>query len=65
MRKIIKVLQEAKGDIMVREVCRKHKITEQSFYRWRKQIRQHGGVGGSASEGGNELPMLNECVEND
>ena len=31
--KIIKVLQEAEGDITVREVCRKHQITEQTFYR--------------------------------
>ena len=32
--KIIKVLQEAKGDITVREVCRKLQIFEQTFYHW-------------------------------
>ena len=32
---IIKVLQEAEGDIRDRDVCRKHQVTEQIFYRWR------------------------------
>ena len=36
--KIIKVLQEAEGDFPVRNVCRKHPITEQSFYRWRNKV---------------------------
>ena len=34
--KIIKVLQEAEGDIPVRDVCGNHQITEQTFSRWRK-----------------------------
>ena len=35
--KIIKVLQEAEGDITVWEVSGKHQITEQTFYRlWNK-----------------------------
>ena len=36
--KIIKVLQEAESDIMVRYVCRKHQITEQTLYRWRNNL---------------------------
>ena len=36
--KIIKVVQEAKGDITAREVCRKHPITEQALYRWRNKF---------------------------
>ncbi len=35
---IIKVLQEAEGDITVRDVYRKHQITEQTFYRWRNKF---------------------------
>ena len=35
---IIRVLQEAKGDIPVRDVCRKPQITEQTFYRWRNKF---------------------------
>ena len=35
--KFIKFLQEAEGDILVRDVCRKHQITEQTFYRWRNK----------------------------
>ena len=31
--KIIKALQEAEGDITVREVRRKYQTTEQAFYR--------------------------------
>ena len=36
--KIIKVLQEAEGDIPVRDVCRNHQITEQTFSRWRNKF---------------------------
>ena len=36
--KIIKVLQEAEGDNTVRDLCRKHQITEQTFYRWRNKF---------------------------
>lgn len=35
--KIIQILQEANGDITVRDICRKHQITEQTFYRWRNK----------------------------
>jgi putative transposase len=34
---IIRVLQEAEAGGSVRDVCRKHNIAEQTFYRWRKQ----------------------------
>lgn len=34
---IIKVLHEAEAGGSVRDVCRKHNVTEQTFYRWRKQ----------------------------
>ena len=33
--KIINVLQEAEGDITFGDVCRKHQITDQTFYHWR------------------------------
>ena len=36
--KIIKVLQETEDDITVRDVCRKHQISEQTFYRWRSRF---------------------------
>ncbi len=38
---IIRILQEAEGDVTVRELCRKHQITEQTFYRWRNK---YGGM---------------------
>jgi putative transposase len=34
---IIRVLQEAEGAENVRDVCRKHNVTEQTFYRWRNK----------------------------
>jgi putative transposase len=38
---IIRVLREAEGSGSIREVCRKHNITEQSFFRWRNK---YGGM---------------------
>jgi putative transposase len=35
---IVKVLQEAESGGSVRDICRKHNVTEQTFYRWRKQF---------------------------
>jgi putative transposase len=40
---IIKILREAEGPgAQVGEICRKHGIAEQTFYRWR---RRYGGLG--------------------
>jgi putative transposase len=37
--KIIGVLREAEVDgAVIREICRKHNITEQTFFRWRNQF---------------------------
>jgi putative transposase len=34
---IVGILQEAEGkDAKVRDICRQHGVTEQTFYRWRK-----------------------------
>jgi putative transposase len=38
---IIGVLHEAGGGVSIREVCRKHGITEQTFFRWRAK---YGGL---------------------
>ncbi|MDA1372374.1 MAG: transposase [Proteobacteria bacterium] len=35
---IVIVLQEAESGGSVRDICRKHNVTEQTFYRWRKQF---------------------------
>ena len=39
---IVRILHEAEGGVPVRDVCRRHNIVEQTFYRWRKQ---YGGMG--------------------
>lgn len=38
---IIKVLREAEAGMPVAEVCRKHGVSEWSFYRWRQK---YGGM---------------------
>jgi putative transposase len=38
---IIKVLNEAESVVAARDLCRKHNISEQTFYRWRNK---YGGL---------------------
>ena len=35
---IVRILQEAEGGMAARDVCRKHNVTEQTFYRWRSKF---------------------------
>jgi putative transposase len=39
---IVRILQEAEGGMSTRDVCRKHNVSEQSFYRWKAK---YGGMG--------------------
>jgi putative transposase len=39
---IVCVLQEAQAGMSARDVCRKHNVSEQSFYRWKAK---YGGMG--------------------
>ena len=38
---IIAILREAEGELTVTEICRKHSITGNTFYRWKKS---YGGM---------------------
>ena len=39
---IIRILREAESPgVQIREVCRRHNVTEQTFFRWRNK---HGGM---------------------
>ncbi len=38
---IIRILQEGEQAESIREVCRRHNLTEQTFYRWRNK---YGGM---------------------
>ena len=38
---IVRVLAEAQAGMAVRDVCRKHNVSEQSFYRWKAR---YGGM---------------------
>ena len=39
---IIKILNEGEAGQVIREVCRAHGISEQTYFRWRKK---YGGMG--------------------
>ena len=39
---IIRILREADTGLRVEDICRKHNISSQSFYRWRSK---YGGMG--------------------
>ena len=38
---IVRVVAEAQAGMSVRDVCRKHNVSEQSFYRWKAK---YGGM---------------------
>ena len=38
---IVRVLQEAEAGMPARDVCRKHNVSEQTFYRWKSK---YGGM---------------------
>ncbi len=38
---IVRILQEAEGELTARDVIRKHNISEQTFYRWKSK---YGGM---------------------
>ena len=40
--KIIKILKQVEAGQQIRDTCREHGISEQTFYRWRSK---YGGVG--------------------
>ncbi len=40
-QQIVRVLAEAEAGMAVRDVCRKHNVSEQSFYRWKAK---YGGM---------------------
>ena len=53
---IIRILQEAEQSTNTRDVCRKHNITEQTFYRWRNKF---GGMDVSEARRLKELEKEN------
>lgn len=38
---IVRILQEVEGGMTAADVCRKHNVSEQSFYRWKAK---YGGM---------------------
>jgi putative transposase len=54
---IVRILQEVDGGMTGRDVCRKHKISEQTLYRWKAK---YGGLGVSEVKRLKELERENE-----
>nr|WP_280950763.1 transposase [Rhizobium leguminosarum] len=48
---IIAVLKEQEAGAKVADLCRKHGISEATFYNWKSQIWRHGSLRGEAAEG--------------
>lgn len=53
---IVRILQEAETGIPARDVCRKHNISEQTFYRWKAK---YGGMDVSEAKRLKELEREN------
>lgn len=53
---IIRILKEAESASNIRDVCRAHNITEQTFYRWRNKF---GGMDVSEAKRLKELEREN------
>jgi len=57
---IIGVLKEAEAGIKNQDICRKHGITEQTFYRWRSK---YGGMKISEAKKLRELEVENRKLK--
>ena len=57
---IIGVLKEAEAGIKNQDICRKHGITEQTFYRWRSK---YGGMQVSEAKKLKELEVENRKLK--
>ncbi len=53
---IVRILQEAGGELTARDVIRKHNISEQTFYRWKSK---YGGMSVSEVKRLKELELEN------
>lgn len=54
---IVRILQEAEAGMAARDVCRKHNVSEQTFYRWKSK---YGGMEVSEVKRLKELERENE-----
>jgi putative transposase len=54
---IVRILQEAGAGMPARDVCRKHNVSEQTFYRWKSK---YGGMDVSEVKRLKELERENE-----
>jgi len=54
---IVRILQESESGISARDICRKHDISEQTFYRWKAK---YGGMNVDEAKRLKQLERENE-----
>ena len=57
---ICTILKEAEGDVSVADVCRKHGVSQASFYKWRSKF---GGMDASLIKRMKELEAENQRLK--
>jgi len=57
---IIGILQEAEAGVKVKDLCRQHNVTEQTYYRWK---RKYGGMSVSEMRRLKELESENQILK--
>ena len=48
---IIGVLREYEAGAKLAELCRRHNVSQTTFYKWRGKVWRHDGVGCQAPQG--------------
>jgi putative transposase len=57
---IIGILQEAEAGVKVKDLCRQHNVTEQTYYRWKSK---YGGMSVSEMRRLKELESENQILK--
>jgi len=57
---IIGILQEAEAGVKVKDLCRQHNVTEQTYYRWKSK---YGGMSVSEIRRLKELESENQVLK--
>lgn len=48
---MVRILKEVEAGAKVAETCRKHGISEPTYYVWKSKMRRHGSVATTTPEG--------------
>lgn len=59
---IIRILKEHAAGSSAGDLCRKHGVSDTTFYKWRSRFSGHGGVRGPQAEGTGREPEAEEAA---